>query len=336
MINIDNQQMIRENLSNKKILKAIIADLYEDKKVKNLMSLAVDLGIEEEIAKKTSLTKQEAYRIAQIFHYEYGTNTEDAIVAVYQWADIFGVGYENDDLFFTAKELISANIDFGDWKQLKDDVFNVLSYAYVLSDNTERDEIVKNAEQLFDEINVEDNLIMRIVKIDEHDFLEKNIDRLFPGVYAIVDKAIKEQNIEIINIKCYTYIKIMKLLIATILYRNKKIYQSLYLILITAMFYADKYKLDKVGFKDKAIDEIVSFPSFEDVILHSDECEEMEYCDLAINEVNKKGKKLFDIVKRGTLTGKIERITQDLSSVYDEYLANNLEINVVGSTTHGG
>ena len=91
-------------------------------------------------------------------------NTEDAIVAVYQWADIFGVGYENDDLFFTAKELISANIDFVDWKQLKDDVFNVLSYAYVLSDNTERDEIVKNAEQLFDEINVEDNLIMRIVK----------------------------------------------------------------------------------------------------------------------------------------------------------------------------
>lgn len=52
MINIDNQQMIRENLSNKKILKAIIADLYEDKKVKNLMSLAVDLGIEEEIAKR--------------------------------------------------------------------------------------------------------------------------------------------------------------------------------------------------------------------------------------------------------------------------------------------
>ena len=40
MINIDNQQMIRENLSNKKILKAIIADLCEDKKVKNLMSLA--------------------------------------------------------------------------------------------------------------------------------------------------------------------------------------------------------------------------------------------------------------------------------------------------------
>lgn len=34
---------------------------------------------------------------------------------------------------------------------MKDDVFNVLSYAYVLSDNTERDEIVKNAEQLFDE-----------------------------------------------------------------------------------------------------------------------------------------------------------------------------------------
>ena len=82
--------------------------------------------------------------------------------------------------------------------------------------------IVKNAEQLFDEKNVEDNLIKRILKIDEHDFLEKNIDRLFPGVYAIVDKAIKEQNIEIINIKCYTYIKIMKLLIATILYRNKK------------------------------------------------------------------------------------------------------------------
>ena len=195
--------------------------------------------------------------------------------------------------------------------------------------------IVKNAEQLFDEKNVEDNLIKRILKIDEHDFLEKNIDRLFPGVYAIVDKAIKEQNIEIINIKCYTYIKIMKLLIATILYRNKKIYQSLYLILITAMFYADKYKLDKVGFKDKAIDEIVSFPSFEDVILHSDECEEMEYCDLAINEVNKKGKKLFDIVKRGTLTGEIERITQDLSSVYDEYLVNNLEIKVVDSTIHG-
>lgn len=138
MINIDNQQMIRENLSNKKILKAIIADLYEDKKVKNLMSLAVDLGIEEEIAKKTSLTKQEAYRIAQIFHYEYGTNIEDAIVAVYQWADIFGVGYENDDLFFTAKELISAKIDFVDWNQLKDDVFNVLSYAYVLSDNMQR------------------------------------------------------------------------------------------------------------------------------------------------------------------------------------------------------
>lgn len=195
--------------------------------------------------------------------------------------------------------------------------------------------IVKNAEQLFDEKNVEDNLIKRILKIGEHDFLEKNIDRLFPGVYAIVDKAIKEQNIEIINIKCYTYIKIMKLLIATILYRNKKIYQSLYLILITAMFYADKYKLDKVGFKDKAIDEIVSFPSFEDVILHSDECEEMEYCDLAINEVNKKGKKLFDIVKRGTLTGEIERITQDLSSVYDEYLVNNLEIKVVDSTIHG-
>ena len=122
---------------------------------------------------------------------------------------------------------------------------------------------------------------------------------------------------------------------STILYRNKKIYQSLYLILITAMFYADKYKLDKVGFKDKAIDEIVSFPSFEDVILHSDECEEMEYCDLAINEVNKKGKKLFDIVKRGTLTGEIERITQDLSSVYDEYLVNNLEIKVVDSTIHG-
>ena len=36
MINIDNQQMIRENLSNKKILKAIIADLYEDKKSKIL------------------------------------------------------------------------------------------------------------------------------------------------------------------------------------------------------------------------------------------------------------------------------------------------------------
>ena len=34
MISIDNQQMIRENISNKKILKAIIADLYEDKKVK--------------------------------------------------------------------------------------------------------------------------------------------------------------------------------------------------------------------------------------------------------------------------------------------------------------
>lgn len=164
----------------------------------------------------------------------------------------------------------------------------------------------------------------------------KNIVYIYHNqVDAIVDKAIKEQNIEIINIKCYTYIKIMKLLIATILYRNKKIYQSLYLILITAMFYADKYKLDKVGFKDKAIDEIVSFPSFEDVILHSDECEEMEYCDLAINEVNKKGKKLFDIVKRGTLTGEIERITQDLSSVYDEYLVNNLEIKVVDSTIHG-
>lgn len=120
MINIDNQQMIRENLSNKKILKAIIADLYEDKKVKNLMSLAVDLGIEEEIAKKVSLTKQESYRMAQIFHYEYGTNIEDAIIVVYQWADILGVGYENDDLFFTAKELISANIDFVDWNQLKD------------------------------------------------------------------------------------------------------------------------------------------------------------------------------------------------------------------------
>lgn len=164
----------------------------------------------------------------------------------------------------------------------------------------------------------------------------KNIVYIYHNqVDAIVDKAIKEQNIEIINIKCYTYIKIMKLLIATILYRNKKIYQSLYLILITAMFYADKYKLDKVGFKDKAIDEIVSFPSFEDVILHSDECEEMEYCDLAINEVNKKGKKLFDNVKRGTLTGEIERITQDLSSVYDEYLVNNLEIKVVDSTIHG-
>lgn len=128
----------------------------------------------------------------------------------------------------------------------------------------------------------------------------------------------------------------MKLLITTILYRNKRIYQSLYLILITAMIYANKYKLDKVGFKDKAIDEIVSFPNFEDVILHSDECKEMEYCDSDINEVNKRGKKLFDIVKKGTLTGKIERITQDLSSVYDEYLVNNLEIKVVGSTIHGG
>ena len=33
MISIDNQQMIRENISNKKILKAIIADLFKDKKV---------------------------------------------------------------------------------------------------------------------------------------------------------------------------------------------------------------------------------------------------------------------------------------------------------------
>ena len=70
--------------------------------------------------------------------------------------------------------------------------------------------------------------------------------------------------------------------------------------------------------------------------MHSDECKEMEYCDSDINEVNKRGKKLFDIVKKGTLTGKIERITQDLSSVYDEYLVNNLEIKVVGSTIHGG
>lgn len=45
---------------------------------------------------------------------------------------------------------------------------------------------------------------------------------------------------------------------------------------------------------------------------------------------------MFDIVKKGTLTGEIERITQDLSSVYDEYLVNNLEIKVVGSTIHGG
>ena len=58
--------------------------------------------------------------MVQIFYYEYGTNIEDAIVAVYQWADILGVEYENDDLFFTAKELISANIDFVDWNQLKD------------------------------------------------------------------------------------------------------------------------------------------------------------------------------------------------------------------------
>ena len=43
MISIDNQQMIRENISNKKILKAIIADLYEDKKVKNLMSLRISM-----------------------------------------------------------------------------------------------------------------------------------------------------------------------------------------------------------------------------------------------------------------------------------------------------
>ena len=84
------------------------------------MSLAVDLGIEEEIAKKALLTKQESYRMVQIFYYEYGTNIEDAIVAVYQWADILGVEYENDDLFFTAKELISANIDFVDWNQLKE------------------------------------------------------------------------------------------------------------------------------------------------------------------------------------------------------------------------
>lgn len=56
---------------------------------------------------------------------------------------------------------------------MKDDVFNVLSYAYVLSDNIARDEIVKNAEQLFDEKNVEDNLIKRIVKIDEHDFWKR-------------------------------------------------------------------------------------------------------------------------------------------------------------------
>lgn len=41
MISIDNQQMIRENISNKKILKAIIADLFEDKKVKNYLKLSL-------------------------------------------------------------------------------------------------------------------------------------------------------------------------------------------------------------------------------------------------------------------------------------------------------
>lgn len=41
MISIDNQQMIRENISNKKILKAIIADFFEDKKVKNHLKLSL-------------------------------------------------------------------------------------------------------------------------------------------------------------------------------------------------------------------------------------------------------------------------------------------------------
>lgn len=198
----------------------------------------------------------------------------------------------------------------------------------MLGNDTERDSMIENAEQLFGEKDIKSIIIKKIRNICEDDFLKKTLDNVFACVYVTVEEGIKTKNLELVNLKCYANIKIMQLLIGAIMYRDKKIYQSLYLILITALLGGNTYKLDKAGFKDKSIDDIVSFPKFEEVILYKEECEEMIYCDSDITDINEKGKRIFELVKRSVLDGSIEYIYKNLSSVYEDYIINNLEINV--------
>ena len=71
-----------------------------------------------------------------------------------------------------------------------------------------------------------------------------------------------------------------------------------------------------------------TFPEFEEVILHSSDCEEDYYCDSDIREINDKCKEIFNIVKKGVFDGTIERICLNTSSVLEDYVIKNLKISV--------
>lgn len=334
-----NYLNIKEQISNKKVVKAILADLYfSDVKLKNLLCIVLDSGIVDQINQKNSLSKMDTYRFKKILIQQYGTNADDGILAIKEWSNILGVKVEADeksceeDFLLFSKELIQSMDDSVINKvEIEKNAIDIISYAYILSDQNMRNEIIYNCVEFFDktEENIKKLLFDKIIKINADDFIKRNINQIFSLILFYVTESIEQKNAKIVNIKCFLGLKILKTILVTILYRDGKVNLSICLIFITALFHANEHKLTLSGAEDDSIESIImSFPEFNEVIQYREQCADEEFCDFETDALNEKCRSIYEAVKVSILDNSITEICNDVSTIFEDYVISKLKIEV--------
>lgn len=334
---------IKKQFSDKKFVKAMLIDLYaSDIKMKNLLLMVFDSGIAERIKEKNSLSKLDIYQFGKTIEKQYGIKSEDITVAIIEWTHILNVEIEteavdeektnsSDLLEFTKEIFYSTSDTFLNKEEMGKNIWEILAYAYILSGEETRENIKNNCSEFFN-IDVDEftaHIVKYIIAMDDLDFVERKINMALSSTLKYVEEAVDKENRKIIKEKCFWSLKILKSIIASIIYRDGSIENSILLIFITALFDANEKKVLLSGYEDgSAGTTIMTFPSFDEVVQYGDQCLEQNFSPVGIDNIEQKCKHIFDQVKNSVMDRSIVSVYDDLSNVmYDYVISRNKIIN---------
>ena len=334
---------IRQKISDRKFVKAMLADIYaSDIKMKNHLLMILDCGVAKKISEKNILSQLDIYQFEKIIEQQYGIESDDIKFAIIEWTHILDVEIEPKvddeekasakDLLEYTKELFAGVSDtFLDKQELSKNIWEILSYAYILSSEEIRENIKKNCSEFFN-INsdkVTSQLLDCLRNMNEYNFVEKKVNRTLSSTLKYIDEAIEKSNKAIINEKCFWSLKILKSIIISIVYRDGSVQISLFLIFITALFDANEQKLLLSGYKDRSSETILlTFPSFDEVVQHSAQCTDQTYYSVGISEIDQKCRNVFSEVKNSVMDKSIISIFEDLSNVKQDYIISKIKFDV--------